>query len=278
MDPCDRGGAITYRSSPNGNYMPDQRASVSDDPGTLNGPAYQSGNNQAQALMLGQRSSTLIGTQVKLSDGQVVGRLEDIVISDTGTVDYMLVSFTGSEFGGRLAAIPWTAGRMDFRTRAVTLDVDRAKLRQAPIFFSRGRSFPNFYDAQWAANVYGFFGIESDIDRRIERAYSSPDRRESREGERAEQRNTPSRDERLRSKPAPKPAPAEPGRDNGAREEERARQNLNGAPPSKDENRTKTDSFENRSSPKKADQDLPPVPADSRKKDRDDQLPPEERN
>jgi hypothetical protein len=159
------------------------------------------GVQPAPAAVIGQRSSAVVGTYVKLPDGQRVGRVEDLMINEDGCVDFMVVSFDGSsEFRGRLAAIPWSVGKMDFGARAVTLNVERDTLREAPIFFSRGTAWPNLYEPQWATSVHNYFGVQTDIDQRVERAYGTPDSRESRGNRNMDMR----RDERGRDMPQPR--------------------------------------------------------------------------
>jgi hypothetical protein len=162
----------TYR--PQADLRVDQ--SCADSQSETNGPQPA---NPANNAMIGLRSSALVGSSVKLGDGQPVGKVEDLVINEDGHVDFMVVSFNGpSEFRGRLAAIPWSVGKMDFAARTVTLNVERDMLRDAPIFFSRGTAWPNLYEPQWAASVHNYFGVETDIDQRIERAYGPADSRE----------------------------------------------------------------------------------------------------
>lgn len=230
------------------------------------------GTQQAGVPLVGQRSSAIVGSCVKLGDGQRIGRVDDLFINEDGCVDFMVVYFDGpSEFRGRLAAIPWRVGKMDFAKKSITLSVERDTLREAPIFFSRGRAWPNLYEPRWAANVHNYFGVETDIEQRVERAYGEPrdldrdmprgergrDKPQPRDLEQRRQIQQPS-DRHLDPKPVPMPdgnvAP-EPRRD------------LNGDRPLRDQNRdTIRNNNDDEFSGKKSDRDS----NGAKKNDRDD--------
>jgi hypothetical protein len=150
----------------------------------------------------GMRTRPMKSANIRLAEGNDVGRIEELVISDTGCVDYMIVSFSNMPgLGGRLAAIPWNAGTFDPRTNVVTLDIERDRLYEAPIFFARG-TWPALYEGEWASRVHSHFGLDST---RIERAYRARDGESDEEatrnrgGEREEMGDeTGSRDENQR--------------------------------------------------------------------------------
>jgi hypothetical protein len=187
-----------------------------------NQPQAENGQYRAQAENgtppPGLRSSAVVGASVRLGDGNRVGRIEELMIGESGSVDYMIVSFDSMPgFGGRLAAIPWNAGQMDFAARTVTLDIERERLHEAPIFFSRGR-WPDLYEPQWAASVHAHFGTEADGDRTIRRAYPTPKRSDDSQPDENGARPRPPRNgdsKQLRPAPAPErttqpaPEPAE---------------------------------------------------------------------
>lgn len=134
------------------------------------------------AEMRGMRTRPLRSTAVRLNEGGDVGRIEELVLSDSGCIDYMIVSFDSlPRVSGRLAAIPWNAGHLDMRNHVIMLDIARDDLFNAPIFFARG-GWPDLYGSEWVAKVHSHFGLDST---RIERAYGP------RDGEREDMKSRP---------------------------------------------------------------------------------------
>ncbi len=65
-----------------------------------------------------RRVSQILGSSVQLQGGAAYGKVEDIVLNDAGSVEYVVVSNEG-----RLAMLPWNAGNFDHTKRVVTYDV-----------------------------------------------------------------------------------------------------------------------------------------------------------
>jgi hypothetical protein len=183
---------------------------------------------------------------------------------------------------------------MDFGSRMVVLNVERGTLREAPIFFTRGRAWPNLYEPQWAATVHNYFGVESDIEQRIERAYGTPESREPEPGDREGRR--PSRemqrremqaphDKHLDAAPQPTPTPDAldiPDRElnrNGdlAPRRDRATQERDSILNDDDNGRAPADSFKNgdKPTPKKSERDKEGTSdRDSQEQSGEDEAPP----
>jgi hypothetical protein len=141
-----------------------------------------------------RRGSTLIGSTVRLDSGQTLGRIDDIVISESGCVDFMVVSVSGLRgLSGQLAVLPFAIGEADFSRRVVYVDWVEEDLRRAPIFFSSSR-WPDFTDTEWTGEVFAYFEVDSH-DMHRGRAYREP--RES-DGGRFDDRPARSRDSRDR--------------------------------------------------------------------------------
>jgi hypothetical protein len=192
----------SYRTfEPNGELITDEFRT--------SGQAYVTRNDEPvrATTMPGLRTRPMTTTHIRLASGGDVGRIEELVISDTGAVDYMIVSFTNvPRLGSKLAAIPWGAAQVDLTKRVAILDMEQDELFNAPIFFNRG-SWPNLYEGEWASKVHSHFGLDST---RVERAYRTPEG-EEREGARGRTREGTQREMRNETRPAPQPGAPQPG-------------------------------------------------------------------
>jgi len=103
-------------------------------------------------------ASTLIGDQVRNTQGEDLGQIEDLMIDLTdGCVSYAVLSFGGMlGIGNKLFAVPWEALSLDQREKVFILDVDKQRLEQAPGFDKN--NWPDMGDRSWQVDVYRFYG------------------------------------------------------------------------------------------------------------------------
>jgi sporulation protein YlmC with PRC-barrel domain len=105
------------------------------------------------------RLSKLIGTTVKNSEGTNIGKLNNVMLDvNKGKVAYGILSVDRGFLGtsGRLAAIPWSAIRIDEQQGVAMLNVDRNTLQA--IAFDENH-FPNFADPQYSRDLYQRFNV-----------------------------------------------------------------------------------------------------------------------
>ena len=101
------------------------------------------------------RATRIIGTDVRNTQGEKIGDVKDVVLDHNGKIAYAIVSTGGFlGIGDRLHAVPWTALNTSAGKNFV-LDVDKARLKNAPSFDSR--TWPNLDDDQWASNNRRYF-------------------------------------------------------------------------------------------------------------------------
>lgn len=111
------------------------------------------GSERAQAMTKEEwqrlhRVTKIIGTDVRNTRGEKIGDIKDLIIDRNGNVSHAVVATGGFlGIGDRLHAVPWnliqpTAGR-DFRV----LDIDKARLKNAPNFDPN--NWPNVIDERW---------------------------------------------------------------------------------------------------------------------------------
>jgi sporulation protein YlmC with PRC-barrel domain len=109
-----------------------------------------------------RRVGQIIGSNIRLQDGTNYGRVEDVVLDDDGSIDYVVVSREG-QYG----LLPWSAARVDYGQRVVTYDVTPQAVQ--PFFFAPN-AWPNYSAPEYRTRVRNVFprAARREI-RRIER-------------------------------------------------------------------------------------------------------------
>jgi sporulation protein YlmC with PRC-barrel domain len=101
------------------------------------------------------RMTKILGTEVRTKSGDKVGDIKDVVVDDAGNVKLAIVSTGGFlGLGDTMHAVPWEALTLGTRDDRV-LDVDKARLKEAPHFTSR--TWPDLGDEKWLAENRRFY-------------------------------------------------------------------------------------------------------------------------
>ncbi len=113
---------------------------------------YAMGSRHKNDMAMDYDVNRLIGTQVKNSDGERLGSINDFVFDQEGRVIFAVL-----DREDRFVAIPFSAlsisGAAPEEARVV-LNVDKQKLDGAPEF-DRTKAMT---DRRWASDVYRYFG------------------------------------------------------------------------------------------------------------------------
>ncbi|MGH7589168.1 MAG: PRC-barrel domain-containing protein [Gemmatimonadota bacterium] len=103
-------------------------------------------------------ASTLSGDKVVNSYGEDLGKVEDFMLDlENGRIRYAVLSFGGFlGVGDKLFAIPPEMLRVDTENKRVILEMDRARLENAPGFDKN--DWPDTSESDWQVEVYEFYG------------------------------------------------------------------------------------------------------------------------
>jgi len=105
---------------------------------------------------------SILGSRVIVQGGTAVGTVEDVILSDEGVVDYLIVSE-----GGQMVTVPWDVARFDHEKRVVTVPVTQEVYRKVPTY--TGDRYPNFYTPEYRTQVYKYYGVTPRGARRLDR-------------------------------------------------------------------------------------------------------------
>jgi sporulation protein YlmC with PRC-barrel domain len=105
-------------------------------------------------------ADTLIGDSVVNASEEDLGDIKEIMLDmHTGQVAYAVLSFGGFlGIGEKLFAVPWGALHLDTVNERFVLNVDKARLKNAP-GFDPG-AWPDMSDVNWAKQIHTFYGTD----------------------------------------------------------------------------------------------------------------------
>jgi len=118
-----------------------------------------SGKSSANPTASGLRASKLIGADVKSASGQDYGKLEDIVLDQTGKATFAIIGKGGIlHLGEKRLPVPWQALSLNSE-KQVTLNADPQKLQSAPTVSSGTAT--ELDNPDFVVVVYKFYEIPS---------------------------------------------------------------------------------------------------------------------
>ena len=105
-------------------------------------------------------ASAMIGSEVRNSAGENLGKIEDFVLDlETGRIAYAVLSFGGFlHIGSKLFALPPRALTFDAEGGEFIVNVDKNVLKNAPGFDKN--AWPDLTDAQVQSRIYGFYNVQ----------------------------------------------------------------------------------------------------------------------
>lgn len=111
------------------------------------------------------QASKLIGTKVKVSQGEEVGEIKDVVLDNNGCMAYTVVSTGGSAgrgvAGGKTVVVPWAVYSTTSDPRVLTVRVEKEKIYNAPVFeYTR---INDYSSSGWINNVYSYYGVSANV-------------------------------------------------------------------------------------------------------------------
>jgi len=99
-------------------------------------------------------ASEIVGIKVKNPQGEVVGKIDDLVFDDEGRISFTIVSYGGFlGIGQSLVAVPITSLSIDGKPRHFVLNTTRENIQSAPHFSKKALDDPG-----WADDFYRYFG------------------------------------------------------------------------------------------------------------------------
>jgi len=110
------------------------------------------GTAPAAASPQAYRMKDLLGTKVSLKGDVSIGTVDDVVFSDNGQVEYLVVANDG-----KLVTVPWEAAKFDFDKRTASLSITQEQYRAIPTYTTS--DYPTYFEPAYRTRAYGWFGL-----------------------------------------------------------------------------------------------------------------------
>jgi hypothetical protein len=98
------------------------------------------------------RAKQVLGTKVYIQGNVTIGVVDDVVFSDDGRVEYLLVANDG-----KLVSVPWQAAKFNFDKQMAVVNITEDQYRVIPRFgFGL---LPRFFAPEYRVETYRYYGI-----------------------------------------------------------------------------------------------------------------------
>jgi sporulation protein YlmC with PRC-barrel domain len=103
------------------------------------------------------RAKTVIGMDVKNSQGEALGKIHDLVLNfDHGDIAYVVISSGGLlGLGDTLHAVPWKALSLNSQADGFILNIDQTAWKNAPSF--KENDWPEVADREWNRQLENYY-------------------------------------------------------------------------------------------------------------------------
>jgi hypothetical protein len=98
------------------------------------------------------RAKQVLGAKVALKGDLSIGTVDDIVFSDYGQIEYLIVANEG-----KLVTVPWEAAKFDFEKQTATLSITQEQYKVIPTYTVR--EYPVFFEPTYRTTVYRYYGL-----------------------------------------------------------------------------------------------------------------------
>ena len=99
-------------------------------------------------------ANEIVGTQVKNPQGEIVGKIDDLVFDDEGRISFAILGYGGFlGIGRNLVAVPITSLSYAEEPRHFVLNATKEDIQDAPFFSKKALNDPD-----WANEFYRYFG------------------------------------------------------------------------------------------------------------------------
>jgi PRC-barrel domain len=100
----------------------------------------------------GHRAKQVLGAKVMIQGDIAIGTVDDLVFSDVGQVEYLIVANEG-----KLVTVPWEAAKFNFEKQTAVLNITQEKYREIPTYTVR--EYPVYFEPAYRTRAYGWFGL-----------------------------------------------------------------------------------------------------------------------
>jgi hypothetical protein len=107
---------------------------------------------EAEPVAESYRAKTVLGSKVSIEENISIGTVDDIVFSDEGYVEYLIVKNEN-----KLATIPWEAAKFNFEQRTAVVNITQKQYEAVPTYTQE--KYPVFHAPAYRTQTYQYFGL-----------------------------------------------------------------------------------------------------------------------
>jgi len=98
------------------------------------------------------RAKQILGAKVSLKGDISIGTVDDVVFSDLGQIEYLIVANDG-----KLVTVPWEAAKFDFEKQTAVLSISQDQYKVIPTYTVR--EYPVYFEPTYRTTVYRYYGL-----------------------------------------------------------------------------------------------------------------------
>jgi hypothetical protein len=114
------------------------------------------------------RASQLLNTRINLQNNTAAGTVADIVFSDGGDVEYLVVK----RDDGNLVSVPWSAAIYNADQKSIVVNITPEQYKVVPTYTAT--TYPDYFAPTYRTETYKYYNVAPGQFRRIERRLNRP--------------------------------------------------------------------------------------------------------
>jgi len=106
------------------------------------------------------RAKQILGSKVSIDGNTQVGTVDDIVLDESGNVDYLIVINSDD----KLVTVPWDAAQFNLEKRSAVVHIAPERFQQVPTYTVE--RYPAFATPTYRTQIYKYYGLTPGQQRR----------------------------------------------------------------------------------------------------------------
>ena len=125
-------------------------------------PAKAPPGSESGELPRSFRAKQVIGAKINIQNNTAVGTVDDIVLSDAGDVEYVIV-----QTDDKMVTVPWStvAWNKDYKSANINITMEQFKV--VPRYSST--TYPDYFAPTYRTEIFKQYGVAPGVLRRVER-------------------------------------------------------------------------------------------------------------
>ena len=109
------------------------------------------------------RAKQVLGAKINIQNNTGIGTVDDIVLSDAGEVDYLIVLTADN----KLVSVPWTTATWGNDYKSAVVNVTMEQFKVIPTYTTT--TYPDFFTPTYRTETYKYYGATPGQLRRLDR-------------------------------------------------------------------------------------------------------------